>query len=384
MRAGLLLLMFLLAAAPLAAEPPDTTSLEEYLREPSTPDGIGARARGYLYQRLDVRDPDGVRELLSAMAAHPEWEGWITPRELLLARIYAVEPLVTRDPMLGALLAQAPLRPRARVGVLREELLTMEQTVVRGGLAPLSERYLRAGLDSVELRFLNLLIDHLLVKGYRARSELNREVDRFIEEAPTSPLAALAATYLRYPYREERFGLAFGAGYILGRFLGPVSDRFSYLHGATLGGELYLDRVTIVGGLGFGTARLSSGFTAAGEAWPAGNAPIVLGSLLAGWELRHGRLAITPLAGLAFQSIRSPGEQTPESRLPSTGGRVGVELGALVGYRIPFDRGTHIDLRFRLGWSSTSAGEYDPAFRGSSYFAGLGFALVHRPYLSVW
>lgn len=368
----------------VAAQSVDTSSIAHYIPAAGSVAGAMLRARGVLVDRLRSGDLDGIGALLLYMASHPEWSGWISPRELLLARVAIGDAHLPRDPALPDLLDQAAHlreKPDARRG---DEVLPTAIARVRNGGEEIAARLDRAGMSQEDRRFFLLLMNHLITNGYRARADLNRLVDRFAADYPASTLLPMARTYLRQEYREEDFGLGFSAGYLLGRFIGELSDRFAFLHGPFLSGELYIDRVTLSGTLAFGVARISEGFQAGDDRWVSGGAPAVLGSLLGGYEFRFGLLAVTPMAGLAMQSFRAPTDPQSAAPPPGTGNQLGGEIGALLGYRIPFDIGTHIDLRARVGLSTASLSSYDAGFGGAFYYASIGFALVHRPYRSIW
>ncbi len=90
---------------------------------------------------------------------------------------------------------------------------------------------------------------------------------------------------------------------------------------------------------------------------------------------------MTPLAGLAGQSVRGDDSAGAGSAtLPRTNMRIGYDVGAILGYRIPFDVGPHLDLRVQAGRMATALGDYDPGFSGGLWYLRLGFALVQRPY----
>jgi hypothetical protein len=374
----------LLLGARAVAQTADTAALARYIPAAGTAASSMLRARGYLADRMNAGDLESIRTLLFYMAHHPEWRSWIAARELLLARIAVADLDLIRGGELTGLLDAAQRERTTGEGRRSDELLGIEQARVRNSGDTISARLERASATTEEGRFFSLLMNHLLVNAYRARVDLNRQVESFVAEFPAGRLAPIAQRYFHQEYRDEEFGAAFSASYILGRFLGNLSDRFDFLHGPTLSGELYIRRITILGSLTFGVAHASRPYTAVDGHWDAGTAPSILGSLTAGYELRSGLVAFTPFAGLGFQSMRAPGDDDSAAMLPRTGGRVGFEVGGILGYRIPFDIGAHIDLRARVGLSTATLGDYDPGFRGAFYYAGIGFALVHRPYRSVW
>jgi hypothetical protein len=147
---------------------------------------------------------------------------------------------------------------------------------------------------------------------------------------------------------------------------------------AALAGEAYLDALTVVLQLEFGVAHAPQPFTAAGASWPSGDLPMLSGSVVGGYEFRSGRWAVTPLAGLAMHSFRT--EPIDGGEPLRTGFRGGFDVGAMLGYRVPFDVGTHVDLRLRGGASFLGTSGYDERLGGVLLYLQAGFALVYRPY----
>jgi hypothetical protein len=187
--------------------------------------------------------------------------------------------------------------------------------------------------------------------------------------------------YIHKNYGEVPIGAAFSAGYATGEFDGELGRRFNYFIGPMLAGELYIHRFTVAAWINFGVAKAPRDFIAGERIWGAGSSTITNITLDLGWEFRFGRLAITPLAGLGIQGMRGIDSHAFEGdEAPRTNDRMGYDVATIIGYRIPFDVGPHIDFRARVGRTATGLHRYDPAFAGSLWYLQLGFALVQRPY----
>lgn len=344
---------------------------------------FAASARLRLLRAEREGDLRGSRDILQFMDRRRSADsyGWLSATERLLAETLLSDTLLVRDlPRMESLLAAARTTERQHPlfndGLHRHlrDLLRERSDGVTGRFAALEPM-------ASELWFFNLLVNHLSIRGLRAQEELNGRVEEFARKMPGAPLVPLAQEYIWKRYSEADIGAAFSAGYSLGGFDGSLGEHFGSFHGPSLAGELYLWRWTFTGNITFGVADATSAFSAGGEEWSKGDAPFINGALSAGYEFRFGRLAITPLLGLAMQAVRGDDSSGMDGALlPRTHDRVGYELAAIIGYRIPSDIGTHIDLRARFGRTQTGLSSYDPAFSGALWYIQFAFALVQRPY----
>ncbi|MBS1912702.1 MAG: hypothetical protein JST22_12010 [Bacteroidetes bacterium] len=335
-------------------------------------------ARRLLARDLERGDRVEARNVLSTIDRTDA--SALTASERLLAETMLADPALLRDTArLSALLEQAvpafgehPDYRDRLYPALREALRTRADAVA----AVLDDR----APSDAERAFFNLLINHLFVSGLRGREELNRRVENFAGQYPASPLVPLARRYIHRDYGEVPFGAAFSAGYGVGRFSGDLGDRFAYAHGLLLAGELYIREVTVAASFLFGVAHATNPFTARGSAWPQGNAELTSIALDLGYEFRNGRLAVTPFAGLGVQNVSRAVTDDTAPEPPHTGDAIGYDIGLMIGCRVPFDAGPHLDFRVRVGCTHTGLSSYDPSFSGSFWYITLGFALVQRPY----
>jgi hypothetical protein len=349
----------------------------------SYPDrSFASNARLMLSGKLKAEDAVGAHRLIEFMDHRLSFDGqWLTASERLLAETILADTILVADSDHIATLLAGSQRLKGDP-TIDDQLLQREHELLRGDAERITSRFDEHGRSQQERRFFNLLLNHLLVKGYRARAALNELVERFALEYASSWRAEVARSYFIRPYDEADFGAAFSVAYAAGRFDGSLGRLFDAFYGPVLGGEFYLYGGTIAGSLTIGVATAPASFRAGNDIWSAGKSSFLNGSLGAGYELRLGRLAITPTIGLALQSARGPGEESEPDTLPRTGNRLGLDAAILIGYRIPFDIGPSIDLRIRLGRTSTTIGDYDPQFNGGLYSVQIGLALVQRPYRS--
>jgi hypothetical protein len=302
---------------------------------------------------------------------------WLSAYErLAIAVILPATDMLADSVAMARLLAAESAAPNANpfaddhAARLREHLIA--------GATRIAARYDDHQPSEQARRFFNLLLNHLHLRGLRGRSELGARAEAFVADHPDAWRSRLLERHVVGDYREDRFGLAFAAGYRTANVHGNAGELFEYAHGAALSGEAYLDRITAVIELNVGVAHAPSAFTAGGDDWDKGDLPYLAGSIGAGYELRLNRLAVTPLVGVSLHSLREePGDSLGQAR---TGFRGGFDAAAIIGYRIPFDVGTHIDLRMRVGIATMAMSGYDSRLAGMLVYAQFGFALVHRPY----
>ncbi len=378
--AFLVLLLLATVVSARGQEGADSLAFERMIADADGARPFNENARRILARRLVSGDDVGGLALLGFMDRRLSTDPrpWLDPAERLYAHvILADRSLIADTSRLGPLLATADIfGTGAPYG---DGLFRNERDILRRDVEKVAERFDAGGPTNEERRFFNLLLNHLIITGYRAQSALNGSADGFTAGYPTSRYNPLIASYIRKEYSEHDYGVAFSAGYTGGAFGGELGDRFGKFHGAMLSGEIYATRLTFALTLQLCVAASRRDFAAGADFWSAGDASFVNFTLDGGYEFRMGRLALTPLAGLAVQSMRGA-EEAPETEAPRTRSRYGYDLGLLVGYRIPFDLGPHIDLRMKLGRSAAALGDYDAGFTGAAYYAQFGFALVYRPY----
>lgn len=341
------------------------------------------RARMLLLRRLRMGESLAARRLHTFMSARVPGESadWLTASEQLIVETLIGDSLLVRDTArLERLLVTAKSTEQQSI-FHADNLYHTLRDILRGQADATTARFMSWEPTEQEQRFINLLINHLYIRGLRAQEDLNERVDDFARRMPSAPLLPIAQRHIRKDYAEADFGAAFSAGYSLGTFDGAIRDVFDFYHGPSLAGELYIYRTTIAGHINFGVAHAAQEFTAGGEVWEKGYASFLNASLCAGREFRFGRLAFTPLAGIAMQSVRGADSSgVDEADIPRTRDRVGLEIGGIIGYRIPSDQGTHIDLRARVGRTWSGISSYDPSFSGALWYIQFAFALVQRPY----
>lgn len=367
----------IVVTVPLAAQPP---ALERRIADYRRELPFVESARAFVVDAARRGDSATVRAAMRLVDERrvDEREPWLSPYErLAIAVILPAADIVEDSIALGRLLAADQAAPDARP-FLDEHAETLRD-FVRENAQRIAARY--DDLDPTEesRRFFNLLLNHLHLRGLRGRSELASRAESFALAYPASWRTTLLRRHVIGEYREDRFGLAFGAGYRSANVLGDAAAKLDYAHGASIAGEAYYDELTVVLELLVGIVNAPAPFDAGGESWPSGDLPMIAGSAVAGYELRLARWSLTPLAGLAMHSFRSERGDAGEEPL-RTGFRAGFDLGAMIGYRVPFDVGTHIDLRLRPGVSFMSMSGYDDRLSGTLLYLQAGFALVYRPY----
>ncbi len=378
-------LLLLVVSLPLCAQQEgDSLQFEQAITSERRGMPFAANARMLLARTLRMGEYTGSRALLTFMDRRRASSSnqWLSPTERLLAEVLIADSLLVRDlARLEALLTVARTTDRQNPAFPEDNLHRNLRDMLRERAETVAARFAAWEPMASEAWFFNLLVNHLYIRGLRAQEDLNRKVEEFARTMPDAPLVALAQASIWKRYSESDFGAAFSAGYSLGGFDGSLGDHFNSFHGPLLAGELYLWKLTLSGSITFGVADASRDFVAGGDLWQQGSSPFINTSLCAGYEFRFGRVAITPLAGLAMQSIRGDDSAGVDpTALPRTRDRVGYELGAILGYRIPSDVGPHIDLRARFGRTSTALSTYDPRFSGSLWYVQFAFALVQRPY----
>jgi hypothetical protein len=377
-----LILLAIIPCVATAQRASDSAAIDRAIRLERSDLPFAASARMLLLRRLRQGDARGGRSLLVFMGRRPDDAAtWLTARERLLAETIIADTLLVRErERMTSLLATAAISAKQNLAY-DDRLFESERDLLRESVDAVAARFDENDPTPAERTFYNLLINQLFTRGYRAQEKINDRVDAFAGAYPASPLVPIAREYLKKAYGETDFGAAFMAGYAFGGFDGGLGRRFDLFYGPSLSGELYLYRITIAGVVTFGNAVAPQPFTAGGEQWLSGSQSFINLALDGGYELRFGRLAITPLLGLAGQAIRGADSAGSDpAALPRTNVRLGYDLGAIIGYRIPFDVGPHLDLRVQGGRAAVSFDGYDPSLSGSLWYIRLGFALIQRPY----
>lgn len=359
-----------------AQDAADTAALERSIGGEGG--SFNAIARARLIRALRTDDAAAAEPLLRLMARRDPT--WLSAEERLCAGALLVDTALLRAPArLEALFAAAEREEFRGNPAYPDDALRTMRDLVRARAGGLFRTLQERGAAPVERQFFTLFVNRCYIRGYRAHEDLNGLVSRFSAEYPGSPEARLAERYIRSDYREEPIGGGFSAGYGVGRFTGKLDDRFSYVHGPAFSGELYLWSATASASFMFGAAHIGRSFRGGNGVWPAGNAQLACVNLELGYEFRWGRLAVTPMAGLAVTNLTAPSDAAV-AEAPRTGDRLGLGIGVIGGYRIPSDVGPHIDLRVRAGSAGGGLSGYDPGFAGSLWYVQIGFALVQRPY----
>ena len=362
---------------PLAAQP---ATLERRIADFRRDLPFVESARAFVVDAARRADSATVRETIARLDERRRGESpaWLSGYERLALLVALPATDVVEDSSaISRLLAAASTE--SGVGPFADEHAESLRELIRTSAQRIAARYDEGGPSDEERRFLNLLLNHLHLRGLRGRGDLGARAESFASAYDGSWRAAVVRASIIGVYREDRFGMAFSAGYRSANVLGDASEAIDAAYGAALAGEAYYDALTVILELNVGVAHAPSPFVAGGVVWPSGDLPMLAGSVVGGYEARFGRWAITPLAGLAMHSLRT--EPTDERDEPlRTGLRGGFDVGAMVGYRIAFDVGTHVDLRMRAGASIMSMSGYDERLNGTLLYVQAGFALVYRPY----
>lgn len=348
----------------------------------STP---AAKARAALYQTIRSGEFTAAGDIVVYMDLYGAGLGsgdWLTPSERLLTEVLLGDPrLIVRTARLDSLLAGWRDQSRQHNG-FRDNLHNRLRDLLRVSSDASASLLDRWRVDEEERFFFTILVNHLTIRGIRGREELNRMIERFAAEFPESRLSEIARSRIAFVYRERPIGGAIHVGYIAGMFSDGLNERFRRFYGPSLGGEFYVWDLSLVVHAGIGVAEGRAPFIAGGRLWQEGEASLINIALDLGYEVRLGRLSLTPMGGLAIQDLRAvdSGARSQEER-PMSGTRIGLDLSLLTGYRIAFDRGPHVDLRLRLGMSDATLETYDHGFDGALWYATLGVAVVFRPYV---
>lgn len=346
---------------------------------------FGGRARLSLLKSMRSGEFDVVAELLDFMDRYGQSLGaadWLTPAERLLSESLLGDPrLVVRASRLNDMLVGWRERPHQHP-LYQDQLHDKLRELLRVSVDAVFQLLDRWRVDPEDRFFFLILVNHLTIQGIRGREQLNGMIDSFAVEYPASSLVEIARGHIQFVYRERPIGGAIHVGYEVGLFDDGLERLYRRYYGPVIGGEFYAWEMTLAARLSIGLADGKESFHAGGEAWPVGESSMLSLSLDLGYEVRFGRLAFTPMAGVALQHLRSADSigVATESR-PNAGGRIGYDVAMQTTYRIAFDRGPHVDLRMRLGRTDSSLENYDAILGGGLWYVGLGIAIVHRPYI---
>lgn len=359
--------------------PADSAAYEEWLAGINRRKPVVANARLAMAETVKRGAWDETKLLLTFMDNRQNNGPWLNgPERLLLLSILPDTATLLNPAMLEPMLAETwSIAGSLRPDGVRDRL----RYLLRSGAASASDRFDGYRPTEEERRFFNLLLNHLTVRGYRAQESLNTLVAQFAAEYPRSRFLPLAQSYISRQYSEQVGGLGILTSYGGGMPTGQLGERFGKLHGLAVELEGYLYWATFSGAIQFLSLAVPSAFVAGGDSWPAGDASMTNATLSLGYEFRQGRIAFTPMVGLAAVSVQSGDAIGQQSQAIQTGFGLGFDLSGVADYRIPFDEGPHINVRARVGYSSNALGGYDPGFAGGILYFRLGFGLVYRPYV---
>lgn len=357
----------------------DSAAYEAWLVGINRRKPVVANARLAMAETVKRGAWDEAKLLLAFMDNRQNNGPWLNgPERLLLLTILTDTATLLNPAALDQMLAETwsvagSLRPDG----VRDRL----RYLLRSGAASASDRFDGYRPTEEERRFFNLLLNHLTARGLRAQESLNTLVEQFAAQYPRSRFLPLAQSHIRRQYSEQVGGLGIQAGYGGGVPVGELGNRFGKLHGIAVELEGYLSQFTLSGAVQFLSLAVPAQFVAAGDQWPAGDASMTNATLSLGYELRQGRIAFTPMFGLAAMSVQSGDAIRQQEQAIQTGFGLGFDLSGVADYRIPFDEGPHINVRARVGYSGGALAGYDPTFAGGILYFRLGFGLVYRPYV---
>lgn len=371
-----------------AIPPNDSLQVERLIELYGSGDFVSS-ARRALAARFRDGDYPVIALLLRMVPKRRGGANWLSPEEELLVRTLIADLPSLRDrEAFTQLLAARVQRPGGNtaysgdVGAEPSEqnLLGALRGWLRNDAGLPAERIRMKGGDSVELAFFSVLINAQQITSVRKVADVNHTVDRFVAAYPDSYYALLADRYLRLTRTPSPFGAGFFLGYTYGGMVGSESGIPGKSDGPTLGGELYLHNWTATGELMLGRLSLSDSFAVRGQTWQPGSAVLVGGTFGLGYQFQTGDGLITPFAGGAFFDLQEDPAGEKRQNQQSTGLRTGIALGTIVAYRIPFDRGPHIDLRVRVSAIFPGFGGYSSQLNGGLLLVGASFGFVGRPY----
>lgn len=363
---------------------PEDSLQVERLIERYGPGEFVSNARRALLLMLREGEPSAVSSFLRFMARRQGGAGWLSPEEELLVRTLILDlPFFRNREVLVPLLAARVDRPGGRRGDdARSEapLVEVLRDMLRRRSDPLNRRVKDVAADEAEEAFFGVLINAQHIRSVRRIADANSDVDRFAALWPASPYAPIADRYLRIARLPSTFGAGFFLGYSYGGMVGSGGGIPGRSDGPTMGGEFYWNRWTATGELMLGRLALSDSFVVHGRTWRSGTAVLVGGMAGVGYEFRNGDGLITPFAGATFFDLQEDAGEENRQDEQSTGVRAGFALGTLLTYRVPFDKGPHLDLRLRISAIFPGFGGYSSELRGGLLLVGASFGFVGRPF----
>ncbi len=356
----------------------------ERLVERYGPGEFVSNARRALLPMLREGEPAAVSSFLRFMSKRQGGAGWLSPEEELLVRTLILDlPFFRNHEVLVPLLAARVDRPGGRRGDdARSEapLVEVLRGMLRNRSGALNRSVKDVAADEAEEAFFQVLVNAQHIRSVRRISDANADVDRFVALWPASPYAPIADRYLRIARLPSTFGAGFFLGYSYGGMIGSADGIPGRSDGPTMGGEFYWNRWTVTGELMLGRLALSDSFVVRGRTWQDGTAVLVGGMAGVGYELRNGDGLITPFVGATFFDLQEDAGEENRQDEQSTGVRPGFALGTLLTYRIPFDKGPHLDLRLRISAIFPGFGGYSSDLGGGLLLVGASFGFVGRPF----
>jgi len=346
---------------------------------------MAARARRAILVTLETRQLEHATEVLAYVDEYAPRDlnrFWMTPAERLVAEVVLANPQRIISPQRLHDFLVGWRSERRQHADFHDGLYDKLRDLLRRSSGPIGDELARWNIDDEGRLFFTILMNHLLVSGIRGREKLNQLIDQFAADYPESALVDIARDHIAFVYQERPLGAALHVGYASGRFDGSLADAFRSFYGPVLGAECYFWDLTVAVEASIGLAEGRRALALRSGTWPMGESSLINCTIDAGYEVRFGRAAVTPMVGAAFQDLRAmeAAGVKPEDR-PMSGVRVGFDAAVQGSYRIAFDRGPHVDFRLRVGRTQTSLDSFEETFGGGLWQVGLGVAIVYRPYV---
>lgn len=356
----------------------DSLQLEKLI-EAYGPGDFRSNARRALLGLLRENQIASAFALLAFVPHRQGGRGWLVPAEELFARTLIADLTFLRDSgALVSLLASYVKKPGGS-DVFEDKLLTQLHQVLQTNPSQPLRRLQASKAGLVETHFFQLLQNAQLVSGVRTVKEINSQVDRFLEDYPSSQYSHIADRYLRSHLAMSTFGTGFFLGYGLGGVVGSESGVPGRVDGFTVRGALYQDRLTFSAELFVARLSLQDSFRVKEDFWQAGLAGMLGVMFDVGYEFPVGGALLTPFAGGTLYRLRQDSAEASSSAV-STGLRVGAALGLNLAYRVKFDTGPHLDLGLHLTTILPGFSTYSSHLDGPVITVGMSFGFVGRPY----
>ena len=382
-RSSLLLFAVLAVLPPLikgqdVSLPMDSLQLEQ-LVEAYGPGDFRSNARRAVLSLLRDNHVESASELVEFVEYRKGGEGWLVPAEELLVQTLIADIAFLRDTVLFvSLLARYVQEPEGSA-IFEDRLLPkLRQILQNNPDVPLRRiQASKAGLS--ELHFFQLLQNAQLVSGVRTVKDINSQIDRFLEDYPSSKYGLIANTYLRSHLAMASFGAGFFLGYTLGGMAGSESGVPGRVDGFTVRGALYQDHLTFSAELLIARLSLRDSFSVGNNLWKAGSAGLLGMMLDIGYEFPLGGALFTPFIGGTVYRLRQDSAES-SSKARSTGLHVGPAFGCNLAYRVKFDTGPHLDFGLHLTAIFPGLSNYSSDLDGALILVGMSFGFVGRPY----